>query len=374
MSAAPTARRTNTTLDQLIIDRLRQQIANFYDQYKSHRHVNMMCTQLLQTTINDVFNQENQVMTLNLLDLVFGWLRGWIYGHYENLILYSKAVDYDTLSPMAKILNYQMFNASLWAIFLNVFIHGKIQFEVDENALYIVDTSSINSTLPSTIKRTDFEKLLKIPFERLSNNILLNILAIEQLHTVIFGTTELEAPRRHSHCKYNESLRFNGEVIVKHILLLMVSGLESATNLVGLSIYSQIKLIVKNLNPIRTGISTVNLPPIQTEDKMFWLWRLHNELMECDHQIQVNPKKLLNIIFHYCACKQSCKTSLTQKEQQCCNICHHQCQKWTTINNEGEVMTSFYSVLGLGTEIPNIIMQSANNGSNWSTLTCKINH
>jgi hypothetical protein len=369
----PTKIGSSSGLDQLILVKLKQRVTTFYSKH-NNQHVNTTCKHLLQTIIDDIFNQNTKIITHNLLDLIFGWFNKWLLYHYENLVLYKLSTTSLTVSsePHRDEITYQTFTTSLWSMFLNIFINGKILFEMDFDYVYILDELLVD-ILPKYA--TPDKRIFFIPFTQLSDISLVNLFIIEQLRLIIFRDVQLSHNQertntkkvKYKNCKYDECLLFDGEFLVKHLLLLMVSGLDSCGNPIGILVHNQLKMILKNLLPICLSdpccpiSSTTKMGIFLSEKwisqssklskKYFWLKRCYFEIMESDDLIIQNPRKLFNIIYHYCSCK--IVDSDTNTDMQCCNLCHNRCKKWEAFDEYGYLERTFYHTLGSGTNLPN---------------------
>jgi hypothetical protein len=382
-------------LDQHILARLKERVAAFYHS-NSNQHVNKMFIQLIQSVINGVFNQTYQTMTRGLVLALFGWINQWFYFHYKNVILYRPSLTDEEIDvtntdwgKRQKMRDqeavYNSFIANLWTLFLNILICGKVDFEINTKGVYFID-EMLSTFFPN--HGAGENKMLGISLNHLDDVNLVNLFIIAQLKGIIFepatNSSDSIDKTKMTNCKYNEALFFDGGFIVKHVLLLMVSGMESTSYRVQLMIYEQIRTILARLSLVTTTDCVTypknsdhpskrpSRPNPATSAKYFWLKRLYLELLESDELIVRNPSKLFNLIYHYCSCKcAETNEGLEIKDGQCCSICHQMCQRWTSYSNEGELECSFYHVLGKGDNLPNILFISKERSLNSSLFPCK---
>lgn len=374
-----------SVLDNKILGMLKSTMISFYSKH-NNQHVNGPAINLLQNVIDSTFNWKDQALTKESTYLLCEWVTKWWVFQNESLTFFKKAgpilithypnrnqaVDYSSFVQASNLhpnlIIFDTFVVSIWTLLLNVFTKKNIKFELGPSAVSILDESSLKELKHITGKED--ESFFKIPFDFLNNVGLINLFILEKLGSLVFRDSKGPV---YKDCFYNEDLKFSGEFVLKHLLLLMVSGLDNPNCQYGraMHIYDTIRRIMENLHPVRVSQSKSTIEPLTSatvkalsdvdEEKFQWLVRCYQELLECREILVNNPKRVFNIIFHYCACKVVCIGPDDDSDgAKCCSFCHNKCHRWdrSLIGRDGdfdEDKGSFYQKLGEGVLFQNLL-------------------
>jgi hypothetical protein len=350
-----------------------------FSQTHSGTHINVICTNLLQTIINNLFNQKTKLMSKELITLLFSWIEKWLQFHYDNMAIYNQGLhDYEM---------YPFFVAGIWTSFFNLFARPKMRLKFSSDQIFIFDEKN---SLPDSIKSLFTENyILGIPFDQMGLTNLVHFFPANKLHPFIFATSPTTG---HMECKFNDALAMDGSFIVRHLLLLLVSGIcTKEVTKQGNFVHTVVKQVVSNLFPV--VINLANTRPVVNSAEpsgtssletwlrdplnndaykktYLWLTTLYLELMLRDMVIITDStnQTLYQIVSKYCACSQG--NSITTVDavtgvvtilpiaEQCCAFCHQSCQKWHYEPEVAGSATTFTNLHSSTTFFPNLLYPS----------------
>jgi hypothetical protein len=331
-------------LENEIISRFRQKTVTYIKENSYDTlHANDLCKPLLQKIIDVTFSQKNGIITPTLYRILLSWIEKWFFNHYSSHVI---------LSEKGVVNLSHSFIATLWTFLFNTILEGNIQFEIKGTYLTILKNPMLEVIDPENTRNP-----FGIQIDQLSDTNLVHLYIIHQIKPLMFRTKNDNT----THCIYNTVIDFDGSLLLKHILLMMVSGIEKSTYKEALFIYETIRDIIKKLYPILienafhspTELSEPEIKYLQklrekaSHNKFNWLKIINSELKEnCSH-LTTNPKRILNIIHFHCSCR------LSDSKENCCCICHNHCSIF--VNNSSE---NFYNKLGHGKILPNLFFKN----------------